>query len=169
MFRFAGHDVELWVPATVFGDGHHPTTATCLALLRGLVGPSVSVLDVGCGAGALGIAAALAGARVTAVDLDPLAVATTAANASRNGVALDCSALALEHVPGPFDVVVANMTSGALGPLVDDLVRCTAPGGHLVVSGLLPDQWPGVRAAIASDDERIIELDGWVSASCPIG
>ena len=161
---FAGHTIELWVPATVFGDGSHPTTATCLDALGALVRPGDRVLDVGCGAGALSVAAALAGGQVTAIDLDPAAVAATADNAARNGVAIDASAQPLADVTDDFDLVVANLTSGALGPLVADLVRCTAPGGTLVVSGMLEDQWPAVREAAGGSVGDVRVVDGWLTA-----
>ena len=165
---FAGHDVELWVPATIFGDGRHPTTATCLTLLAYLVGPGVRVLDVGCGSGALAISAALLGARVTAIDIDSDAAVATAANAARNGVTIETSTTPLVAVAGPFDVVVANMTNGALGPLVPDLVRCTATGGTLVVSGLLEEQWVELRAPIGGRVLSMHVVEGWVTAACRI-
>ncbi len=161
---FAGTTIELWVPATVFGDGTHPTTATCLAVLPQVVGVGTRVLDVGCGAGALSIAAAVLGAQVTAIDLDPAAVATTADNAARNGVAIEPSPRQLVDITGSFDVVVANMTSGALGPLVPDLVRCTAPGGTLIVSGMLEEQWPAVRDAAGGTVREVRTVNGWLTA-----
>ncbi len=161
---FAGTSIELWVPATVFGDGAHPTTASCLAALTGRVDAGHRVLDVGCGAGALTIAAALLGGRVTAIDLDPGARTATADNAARNGVAVEVSARLLSEIAGPFDIVVANMTSGALGPLIDDLVRCTIPGGTLVVSGMLEEQWPAVRDAAGGTVREVRTVDGWLTA-----
>lgn len=86
-----GGPVRIEVPPTVFGDGLHPTTATCLDLLAGLVGTGTRVLDVGCGSGALSVVAARSGAVVTAIDIDPDAVAITIANAAANGVAVDAS------------------------------------------------------------------------------
>lgn len=164
--RFAGHDIDLWVPATIFGDGHHPTTATCLELMAPRIGPGSSVLDVGCGSGALSVGAALLGGQVTALDLDPEAVDTTRANAACNGVSVETVADRLDEVEGRFGVVVANMTAGSLGPLVDDLVRCTAPGGVLIVSGLLEAQWPAVRDAIGGEVLEVVVVDGWLSATC---
>ncbi len=160
----AGGPVELWVPATIFGDGTHPTTACCLAALPDVVAVGASVLDVGCGAGALSIGAALLGGRVTAIDIDAAAVRTTADNAVRNGVAIEASPHLLGDIDRRYDVVLANLTSGSLVPLVDDLVRCTADGGTLVVSGLLEDQWPVVRAAAGGTVRDVRVVDGWVTA-----
>lgn len=163
--RFAGQDIDLWIPATVFGDGAHPTTAACLSLLGEAVDRDASVLDVGCGAGALSIGAALLGARVTAVDIDPEAVAATAANAARNGVAIETSLVTVGEVAGRFDVVVANMTTGSLTPLLPDLALATRPGGTLVVSGLLEDQWPPVRTSVGGQVTAVQVVDGWLTAA----
>ncbi len=162
--EMAGHDIELWVPATVFGDGSHPTTATCLDLLRDLVDPGSTMLDVGCGTGALSIAGAIRGARVTAIDIDPEAVTATADNASRNGVVVSASTTPLSRVAGSFDVVACNMTVGSLGALVPDLVARIRPGGVIVVSGLLADQWEPVCTALGGDVAARRDVDGWVTA-----
>lgn len=160
----ADRDVELWVPATVFGDGHHPTTATCLDLLPSVMAAGTQVLDVGCGAGALSIAAALLDGEVTAIDVDPAAVAATLENAERNGVAVEASARPLADMVGPYDLVLANMTVGALEPLVDDLIRTTIAGGSMVLSGMLESHWPRIRDAAAGTAGPVRSVDGWVTA-----
>lgn len=160
----AGRRIELWVPPTVFGDGHHPTTAACLELLPDAVAPGAEVLDVGCGAGALSIGAAVLGAQVTAIDIDPEAVSATERNAERNDVRVETSSEQLGDIDRRFDSVLANMTSGSLGPLVPDLVRCTVPGGRLLLSGMLADQWPAVRDAAGGTVEAVREREGWVTA-----
>ena len=160
----AGRDLDLWVPPTVFGDGHHPTTSACLDLLPSVVGPGATVLDVGCGAGALSIAAAVLGGVVTAIDLDAEALAATDDNASRNDVAVTTSSARLAEVAGPFDAVVANMTTGSLGPLVPDLRRCTTADGARVLSGMLEDQWPPVCEAMGGSVRDVRVVDGWVTA-----
>lgn len=159
-----GRDIDLWVPPTVFGDGHHPTTSACLDLLPSVVGSGARVLDVGCGAGALSVAAAVLGGAVTAIDVDPEALTATADNASRNGVSVLTSAVPLGGVVGPFDVVVANLTTGSLRPLVPDLRRCTAGGGSMVLSGMLEDQWPRVREAAGGQVRDVRTVEGWVTA-----
>lgn len=167
--RVAGHHVELWVPATVFGDGTHPTTAACLELLPGIVTPGSHVLDVGCGAGALSVAAALLGARVLAIDIDPDAVAATADNGARNGVALSTSAAPLHTIGEQFDVVLANLTVGSLAPMAPQLVPLVYPGGSLVLSGMLEDQWDPISAVVggAVVEHRVTE--GWVTARVVLG
>lgn len=156
--------VELTVPGTVFGDGAHPTTAACLAALSPLVQSGTRLLDVGCGSGVLGILAARWGAAVVAVDIDAEAVAATAANAATAEVSLDASTTPVEEVAGTFDVVAANVSAGTLSALAPALLARTAPGGVLVVSGILTDQWPGVRAVLGGSVVQIADVDGWVTA-----
>ena len=102
---------------------------------------------------------------MTAIDIDPEAAQATADNAARNGVTVAATTTPLAEVTGTFDLVVANMTVGSLGPLVPDLVRCTRPGGTIVVSGLLEDQWPGVEADLGGEVTTVRVVDGWVSAA----
>lgn len=167
--------IELSVPPTVFGDGDHPTTAGCLRALADAVRPGDRVVDVGCGSGVLSIAAARAGAAVTAVDIDAAAVAATLANAAANGVSLDASTTPLDAVSGPFDVVVANITAGSIEPLLADLVHLTARPGWLIVSGILEHQWPEVARRFRELSEgraqsltHAVEA-GWVTGTLRIG
>lgn len=153
----------LEVPPTVFGDGLHPTTATCLGLLAGLVGPGTTVLDVGCGSGALSVVAAQAGAEVTAIDVDPVAVEATLANAAANGVAADATTTPLSSLSGTWDVVVANISARAVLELSGELWRVC--GGTLVVSGILTERWDEVRAGVGGTVEDVRDLQGWVTAS----
>ncbi len=169
VFEVSGQPVDLWVPATVFGDGNHPTTATCLELIETAVSSGDDVLDVGSGAGALTIAAALRGARVSAIDIDPEAVHATADNAARNGVTVHASTMALSDVAATFDVVVANMTVGSLEPLLPLIVDRVRPGGSVIVSGLLEEQWPRVEATIPGETVEVRVVDGWVSAVVVVG
>jgi SAM-dependent methyltransferase len=158
-----GGPVRLEVPPTVFGDGLHPTTATCLELLAGLVGPGTRLLDVGCGSGALSVVAARAGADVTAIDVDPVAVDATTANAAANRVAVDSSTTPLSGLPGTWDVVVANISARAVLEHSEDLWRVCA--GTLVVSGILAERWDEVRAGLGGTVLEASDVDGWVTAA----
>lgn len=159
----ADDPLTLVVPATVFGDGRHPTTSGCMDLLASLVEAGTTVLDVGCGSGALSVVAGRLGGTVRAIDLDPEAVATTAANAAANATAVDASTTPLAGVDGSFDVVVANISAATIADNATELRRHTRPGGHLVVSGLLAEQSAMVEAAVGWTVERRLERDGWVT------
>jgi ribosomal protein L11 methyltransferase len=143
-------------PGLAFGTGTHPTTALCLEALDALPLAGRSVVDYGCGSGILAIAAArLGAARLLAVDNDPQALAASADNAQRNGV--DSSTL---HIcqPGAYDastwraradVVIANILAGPLEELRDTLCDLLAPGGTLLLAGLLDTQMQALAAHYA--------------------
>jgi ribosomal protein L11 methyltransferase len=141
-------------PGMAFGTGLHPTTRLCLGALesladRGLLaadgpgGAPARVLDVGSGSGILSIAAARLGAReVLAVDVDPIAVDATIANARRNRLARVVRARegSAPSGEGPFDVVLANLIASLLVSLADGLVADLRPGGVLLASGIFEDR-----------------------------
>ena len=137
-------------PGMAFGTGSHPTTALCLsAVADALLGrPGASVLDVGTGSGLLAIAARKLGAgRVAAIDHDPAAVEVARGNAARNRVDVEVSGRPIEEVRGPFDLVVANILANTLVDLAPALARQVAPGGRLLLAGLLAGQAEEVRRA----------------------
>ena len=125
-------------PALAFGSGHHETTASCLEAIGEVVREGDRLLDVGCGSGILGIAAAMLGARVDACDTDPLAVENARKNFSLNRQPLENiwegSAPAAK---GEYDVVVANIVADVLGMIARDLKKRTKEGGLLILSGIL--------------------------------
>ena len=87
-----------------------------LALARAIAGRALHgarTLELGCGLGLASIAAALAGGRVLATDWSVEAVAMTAANAERNGAAVEtlvCSWAEPEPLlaRAPWDLVLAS-------------------------------------------------------------
>ena len=163
----AEDDVEIVVdPGNAFGSGSHPTTRLCLAAVESHVRPGARVLDVGCGSGLLGVAAArLGAAHVEAIDVDPEALRVTAATASSNGVAgrVHTSAAPLAEL-GSFDLVLANLLLPIVEDLGPELLERVAPGGRLVVSGLLAEQVPRALLALgASEPVDRLDEEGWVA------
>ena len=140
-------------PGMAFGTGTHPTTSLCLAALSELLSgsPGAAVLDVGTGSGLLAIAARKLGAgRVVANDVDPVAVTVARENARANGVEAEVVGDPLERIHGRFDVVVANILANTLVELAPLLAGKVAPGGTVLLSGILAPQAGEVRAAYAA-------------------
>lgn len=136
-------------PGTAFGTGTHPTTRLCLQWLDEHPPAGRSVLDYGCGSGILAIAAAKLGAAcVAATDIDPQALAAARANAAANAVAGDYTAPG-SLPPVAFDVVLANILTNPLKLLAPLLVGRLAPGGSLVLAGVLERQVGEVTDAYA--------------------
>ncbi len=151
-----------------FGSGTHPSTRLILRLLAEHPPAGAVVLDVGTGSGILAVAAARLGAEeVVAVDLDPEAVAVTAANAERNGVSLlvHPSTTPVDSLDVTADVALVNVTAAVHAEVGPRVVTRVKAGGWLYVAGLLPGQWTHVAASYAGCDvmDRP-ELDGWVGA-----
>ena len=161
--------IELVVDAgRSFGTGAHPSTTLALRALGGVVARGASVLDAGCGSGALAIGAALLGAaEVVAVDTDPEAVAAATANVAANavGAIVEVSDAAVEGVVGAFDVVVANLGSPLVFDLAAPLTARCRPGGAIVLSGMLGDH--AARLAVSYPDGELLgstEEAGWTCA-----
>lgn len=136
-------------PGMAFGTGTHATTRLCLEALERLVyeehalDRGAGVLDVGCGSGVLGIAAALFGApRVVAIDIDPIAISVTTENAAINRVdhVLATSITPLAGISGEYSLVVANILAEALVQMSGLLTARVVAGGFLVLSGILDER-----------------------------
>jgi len=139
-------------PGLAFGTGTHPTTRMCLRWLathaEWLSNPEARVLDYGCGSGILAIGAALHGAAdIDAVDIDPAAVQSTAANAQANGVRLRAGLP--EQATGRYSVVLANILATPLKLLAPLLCAHLRPGAQLVLAGILERQADELKAAYA--------------------
>jgi ribosomal protein L11 methyltransferase len=157
-----------------FGTGQHETTAGCLTVLDRLAidGQSFSnALDLGTGSGilALAIVKRWTQARVIASDIDPVSVEVAAENIEMNGERVGDGAGAIELVAAdglghdrlqaraPYDLVAANILAGPLIALAADIAAVIAPGGALLLAGLLTDQADDVIAAYADAGCRLVE------------
>ena len=154
-------------PGLAFGTGTHPTTRMCLRWIAQQA-PALAprwqrVLDYGCGSGILAIGAALHGGQgVDAVDIDDAAVLATQANAQANNVQLNAGLP--DAASGAYPLVLANILATPLKLLAPLLTGHVAPGGHLVLAGILARQADELTSAYApllalevSDSE-----DGWI-------
>ena len=157
--------VDLVVPASqAFGTGQHATTAGCLTMLERMKRDGVSprgFVDVGTGTGLLAFAALRLWPRAfaTASDIDPVCAGVVEENARLNAVRLGAGrgemlmAVAdgmddrLLQARGPYDLLIANILAGPLIELAPDFTAAVAPGGHVVLAGLLITQEADVRRA----------------------
>jgi ribosomal protein L11 methyltransferase len=163
-------------PEMAFGTGDHATTSTCLRLLvdvaRERAGTAWTIADLGTGTGILAIAAAKLGAGETfACDFDPFAVAAAVRNAIRNGTpdVLTKKQDVLKWKPRRkgYQVVTANLFSTVLIAAWPVIAKALAPGGDLIVSGILASQAWDVFTAAASNGlgfTRVIKKGKWVTA-----
>jgi len=173
--KYPGRSVIVVPPEMAFGTGDHPTTSSCL---RRMVDHSKdlkagwSFLDLGTGSGVLAIAARLLGAGpVEAFDYDPKAVEVANLNASRNGVG-DLSIFEADVFTWKnrkkFEVIAANLFSTVLIEALPLIRKWVKPGGRLILSGILYEQWTEVGAK--AEECQFIFLDHkrkgkWVTAS----
>ena len=143
----------LRLPArTAFGIGSHESTILALELLEEAELSGRAVLDVGTGTGILAFAAlAWGAARVVAFDADPVAVLQARTNSRLNRLhPLLFAGRAAALAPGPFDLVIVNVVPEEILPDLADLLPLLAPGGALVLSGLLTERAPEVAARLAA-------------------
>lgn len=165
--------IDLVIPAAqAFGTGQHATTAGCLAMLDAMKRRGVVVrnfADIGTGTGLLAFAAMALwpGARAIASDIDKVCEPVVAENALLNGIALGTAPgeLAMVVAEGlddallagraPYDLLIANILAGPLVALAGDFADAVAPGGSLLLAGLLTTQEPAVRAAYRTAGFRL--------------
>ena len=163
-------------PGMAFGTGTHPTTQLCLEMLDDYTPSEGDILDIGCGSGILSIAALKLGAgRAFGVDIQEEAIPAAFENAAANGVA-DQVEFALGSVDevksGIFEIkraplVMANILATILKQLLEEgLGDLIIPGGVLVLSGILEEQIPEIRAAIKRNGLQILkqtQIEDWVA------
>lgn len=170
-------DIAIEIDAgQAFGTGHHGTTAGCLEVIDRVVRSRrvLNALDLGTGSGVLAIAVRkLKNIPVLATDIDPIATRVAAENVRRNGIA---SGIVTETAPGfhstafsnhgPFDLIIANILARPLIKMAPQLATHLAPGGSVILSGILAAQRWKVLAAYNGAHLRHVRTiwrNGWVT------
>ena len=168
-------------PGMCFGTGYHGTTKACLQFIDELErkqGP-VSFLDAGCGSGILSLGARLLGySPVVAFDNDPQAVDTARENLARAGVhdvVLEYGALGEFKPAQPARLVAANILAVVLNALAEDVIQLvdqSGAGGHLILSGILNEQYQEVLERFQNLGAREVSrrtIDEWTSGLFAVG
>ena len=164
---------------SAFGTGEHATTALCLRLLERItrqLQQGWTMLDAGSGSGILAIAASYFGAeRVRAIDSDPLACATAKRNARTNAVRnieFLTGDILKRKLTGKFEIITANLFSEILIQALPIWSRHLAPGGHLILSGILRSQENAVVCALRRHRFTTVEIrrrGKWIALLCRDG
>ncbi|MGY6552025.1 MAG: 50S ribosomal protein L11 methyltransferase [Erythrobacter sp.] len=159
--------IDFIIPASqAFGTGQHRTTAGCLEMLGAMKASGMRagrVADIGTGTALLGFAALALWprAQVTLSDIDPICAEVVEENAALNDIVLGPAAgeavmvvaEGMNHpllsLRGPYDLLIANILAGPLVELAPDFARAVAPGGSLLLAGLLAgEQEAAVKRAM---------------------
>jgi ribosomal protein L11 methyltransferase len=169
--RYLGQGDELLLhldPGRAFGTGGHASTRLCLEALSRPLLPVERFCDLGCGSGVLTIACALRfpEARGLGVDLDPEAAEVSRENAARNGVGarLHFRVGTIDDVDGEYQLVTANIQPEVLVPIAGRVAARLAPGGVLVLSGILVEAAAQVEEAYRAAGLALTAApaeDGW--------
>jgi ribosomal protein L11 methyltransferase len=158
-------------PGRAFGTGQHPSTYLAAAALDRCIdeGARDAVLDVGCGSGILSFVALMLGApRAIACDTDPDAVAAARENARSLGLEdrIDLRVGGVEVIPETSLLVVANIEAAVLVPLASAIAARVAPGGTLILSGILAEQREMVTRAYEATGLELARCEarhGWIA------
>lgn len=152
-------EVALWLdPGLAFGTGNHETTRLCCERLVAYAnrnGTRGRVIDAGCGSGILALSAALLGFKeIAGFDNDPEAVRVSQENAALNGRQGAVTFLVGDLVSGlagkQAELLMANIQADVLMRFAAELVAAVAPGGVLVLSGILAIEADKVREAFSA-------------------
>lgn len=157
-------------PGMAFGTGTHETTKMCALLLDRYIEPGDTVIDVGCGTGILSIIAAKLGAqKVTAIDIDEVAVRVTEENCRINGVETRIETFKAELKEAEskkYRVVVANIIASVIIDIADIVPEYLNDSGYFLASGIIKERKDEVLEAYQKRNfscETLLELGEWVA------
>lgn len=157
-------------PGMAFGTGTHPTTVMCIQALERTVKKNDKIVDVGTGSGVLSIAAAMLGAeKVTALDLDEVAVESAKLNIELNKVH-DLVEVSqnnlLDDVEPGADIVVANILAEVILRFTHDVASVVKQGGYFIASGIIQQKKQDVKdamTAVGFEIEETLQMEDWVA------
>jgi ribosomal protein L11 methyltransferase len=166
-------------PGMAFGTGLHPSTQLCLAASEQVIEPGARVLDAGCGSGILTIGAArLGAASVDAFDIDEIAVRATCENIALNSLETPIAVYASSGPgdgelwgaagsPARWDVILVNILPHVIAEMLQrGVADHLAPGGRMVLAGIIEARQDEVRAGLESCGLRVttsLRQDDWVA------
>ncbi|SIT82431.1 50S ribosomal protein L11 methyltransferase [Edaphobacillus lindanitolerans] len=157
-------------PGMAFGTGTHPTTVLCLQALEKTVREGDVIVDIGTGSGVLSIGAALLGAgKVTALDLDEVAVKAAKDNVALNGLSDEIDVRQgnlLEAFEGTANIAVANILAEVIVTFTDDAYRVLEPGGLFITSGIISRKKDEVKEALRDSGfeiEEVMVMEDWTA------
>ena len=149
-------------PGMAFGTGHHPTTRLSLELLEDSIEPYYHVADIGTGSGILSIAAMKLGAqRVDAIELDPTAIPVAAANFEINGIASRVSLTqgdGLKDVEGTYHLVVGNILTKAILPIIPYCTPRLYEAGTVIFSGILDTELAQIESVLEAHQFQCVQV-----------
>jgi ribosomal protein L11 methyltransferase len=158
-FTLPADDAVLWLdPGLAFGTGNHETTRLCVERMVARTereGTAGRVIDAGCGSGILALSAALLGFQeIAGFDNDAEAVRVSEENAVLNGLEGRVRFFTGDLISGlaeaQAEIVLANIQADVLQRFVDQLIKAVAPGGMLILSGILAVERDTVKGTFAA-------------------
>ncbi|MHC9532736.1 50S ribosomal protein L11 methyltransferase [Dellaglioa sp. L3N] len=157
-------------PGKAFGTGTHPTTRLALTALEQVIRGNESMIDVGTGSGVLSIAAKYLGVgHIDAYDLDDIAVDAAILNFNLNPIADDIHVAAndlLNGIDKKVDLIVANILSEIIVPLIPQAEKSLNPGGYFVTSGIIADKVNLIKTSLLDggfEIQQVLNQGDWFS------
>ncbi len=149
-------------PGMAFGTGYHPTTRLSLKMLEQTIKSNQSVVDIGTGSGILAIAAVKLGAKhVDAIELDETAIPVADANIKINDINEQITLLhgdGLSTVDKKYDLIIGNILTKAILPIIPYCPTSMKPNGHVIFSGILESEQDVIQEVLIENGMKCIHL-----------
>ena len=169
----SSEQIVIWLdPGMAFGTGYHPTTQLALCLLEEVISGDEDVADIGTGSGILAIAAAKLGAnKVIATDIDKTVIPIARENACINGVEEKIEVVegnAFESLSGRYDIIVVNILTKVILPIIPDCPHYLKANGLLIFSGILTEEMQQIESTAKFNGLHIVNTltkENWAGVS----